>query len=198
MWPCLGLVACLVLLVRPIVAFTATLGAGLTRNERIFIGAMDPRGIVAASTAASFSAALVALGIGGADRLLPATFLVIVGTVTIYGLAATPLAGALGLREPEPEPGPGPRRRTVNMVGPMCVRLDVSGSGDRRCGLDACDVPAVGRQCPHHKYRGKDDQDRPQGVPGQPREADKCRQQRHDHANRPSPNFAAEEREPSQ
>ena len=101
-WPCVGLVVCLVLLVRPVVAFTATLGTSLTTNERVFIGAMDPRGIVAASTAASFSAPLVALGIGGADRLLPATFLVIVGTVTIYGLAATPLAGALGLREPEP------------------------------------------------------------------------------------------------
>ena len=30
------------------------------------------------------------------------TFLVIVGTVAIYGLAATPLARKLGLREPEP------------------------------------------------------------------------------------------------
>ena len=69
---------------------------------------MDPRGIVAASTAASFSAPLVALGIAGADRLLPAaaTFLVIVGTVTVYGLTAVPLAKALGLHQPEPEPEP--------------------------------------------------------------------------------------------
>jgi NhaP-type Na+/H+ or K+/H+ antiporter len=65
---------------------------------------MDPRGIVAASTAASFSAPLVAIGIAGADRLLPATFLVIVGTVTVYGLTAVPLAKALGLRQPEPKP----------------------------------------------------------------------------------------------
>ena len=73
----------------------------------------DPRGIVVASTAASFSAPLVALGIGGANRLLTATFLVIAGTVAIYGLAAAPLADVLGLREPEPDksphgtPGPG-------------------------------------------------------------------------------------------
>ena len=53
---------------------------------------MDPRGIVAASTAASFCAPLIALGIGGANRLLPATFLVIAGTVAIYGLAAAPLS----------------------------------------------------------------------------------------------------------
>lgn len=46
----------------------------LDRNERIYIGSMDPRSIVAATTAASFSASLVALGIGGAKDLLPATF----------------------------------------------------------------------------------------------------------------------------
>ena len=105
-WPCVALVAALVLLVRPLVAVSATIGGTLSRNERIFVGSMDPRGIVAASTAASFSAPLVALGIAGADRLLPATFLVIVGTVTVYGLTAVPLAKALGLHQPESEPGP--------------------------------------------------------------------------------------------
>ena len=108
-WPALGLVALLVLVVRPAVAVVATARSSLTRNERIFIGAMDPRGIVAASTAASFSAPLVKHGIGGADKLLPATFLVIVGTVAIYGLAAAPLARKLGLREPGPETSPAGR-----------------------------------------------------------------------------------------
>ena len=100
-WPSIALVALLVFLIRPIVAAVATVRTDLTRNERIFIGAMDPRGIVAASTAASFSAPLIALGLVGANELLPATFLVIVGTVAIYGLSATPLASALGLQEPE-------------------------------------------------------------------------------------------------
>ena len=103
LWPSLVLVAGLVLVVRPLVAVIATVRTNLTRNERIFIGAMDPRGIVAASTAANFSAPLVALGIAGAEKLLPATFLVIVGTVAIYGLSATPLAKALGLHEGKPE-----------------------------------------------------------------------------------------------
>jgi NhaP-type Na+/H+ or K+/H+ antiporter len=105
-WPALGLVAILVLLVRPAVALVATARSSLTRNERVFVGAMDPRGIVAASTAATFSAPLVASGIGGASKLLPATFLIIVGTVAIYGLGATPLAKALGLRKSEPDNGP--------------------------------------------------------------------------------------------
>ena len=51
-------------------------------------------------------APLVALHIGGANKLLAATFLVIVGTVAIYGLGAAPLASKLGLRQPEPEPEP--------------------------------------------------------------------------------------------
>jgi NhaP-type Na+/H+ or K+/H+ antiporter len=76
----------------------------LSLRERTFIGSMDPRGIVAASTAATFGPPLVSAGIGGADRLLPATFLVIVGTVTLYGLSAAPLARLLGLGEPG-EPG---------------------------------------------------------------------------------------------
>lgn len=105
-WPALALVALLVLLVCPAVAVVATVRTSLTRNERIFVGSMDPRGIVAASTAATFTAPLVALHIGGADKLLAATFLVIVGTVAIYGLAATPLAKALGLHQPEPEKSP--------------------------------------------------------------------------------------------
>jgi NhaP-type Na+/H+ or K+/H+ antiporter len=102
-WPTIGLIACLVLVVRPLVALVATFRTDLTRNERIFVGSMDPRGIVAASTAATFSASLVTLGIGGANKLLPATFLVIVGTVTVYGLGAVPLVRALGLAGDERE-----------------------------------------------------------------------------------------------
>ncbi len=106
-WPALALIAGLVLLVRPMVAAAATMGTSLTARERVFIGWMDPRGIVAASTAATFTAPLVAAGIGGADTLLPVTFLVIVGTVSIYGLSATPLARLLGLAESATDVGLG-------------------------------------------------------------------------------------------
>ena len=95
--PSIALVVLLVLVVRPAVALVATWGTDLSRRERVFVGAMHPRGIIAASTAASFASPLVDVGLGGADQLLPATFLVIVGTAAIYGLAAAPLARALGL-----------------------------------------------------------------------------------------------------
>jgi NhaP-type Na+/H+ or K+/H+ antiporter len=96
-WPSVALVACLIVVVRPLVAAAATVRTDLTGRERVFIGLIDPRGIVAASTAATFAAPLAELGVVGADDLLPVTFLVIVGTVTIYGLAAAPAARRLGL-----------------------------------------------------------------------------------------------------
>jgi NhaP-type Na+/H+ or K+/H+ antiporter len=98
--PTIGLVALLVLIVRPLVAVLATLGTDLSRGERLFAGWMAPRGIVAAATASTFSAALVSRGIAGADRILPVTFLVIVATVTLYGLTAAPAAGLLGVVRP--------------------------------------------------------------------------------------------------
>jgi NhaP-type Na+/H+ or K+/H+ antiporter len=95
--PTLGLVAVLVLVTRPLVAWASTLRTDLSRGERGFVGWMAPRGIVAASTASAFSATLVAHGIRGASKILPATFLVIVATVTLYGLTAAPVARLLGV-----------------------------------------------------------------------------------------------------
>lgn len=97
--PCLGVVAVLVLVLRPATALLLTFRSGLTLRERTFVGWMAPRGIVAASTAASFSAALVALGVPDSEVLLPVTFLVIVGTVVFYSATAVPMAALLGLRE---------------------------------------------------------------------------------------------------
>ena len=90
--PTLGLVAVLVLITRPLVAFLATVRTDLTRGERQFTGWMAPRGIVAAATASTFSAGLAAKGVGGASKILPVTFVVIVATVAVYGLTAVPVA----------------------------------------------------------------------------------------------------------
>ncbi len=98
--PTLALVAVLVLAARPIAAFASTLGTDLTRGGRAFIGWMAPRGIVAAATASTFAAGLVAKGIGGAGKILPVTFVVIVATVTLYGLTAVPAARRLGVSRP--------------------------------------------------------------------------------------------------
>jgi NhaP-type Na+/H+ or K+/H+ antiporter len=98
--PTLALVAVLVLVARPVAAFAATLRTDLSKGERGFIGWMAPHGIVAAATASTFTAGLVAKGIGGAAKILPATFIVIVATVTLYGLTAAPAARRLGVTRP--------------------------------------------------------------------------------------------------
>jgi NhaP-type Na+/H+ or K+/H+ antiporter len=98
--PTLGLVAVLVLVTRPLVAFLATIRTELTRGERAFTGWMAPRGIVAAATASTFGATLAASHVGGASKILPVTFLVIVATVAIYGLTAVPVARRLHVTRP--------------------------------------------------------------------------------------------------
>jgi NhaP-type Na+/H+ or K+/H+ antiporter len=98
--PALGLVAVLVLVTRPLVALLATARTDLTRGERAFTGWMAPRGIVAAATASTFGTGLAANHVGGAAKILPVTFLVIVATVAVYGLTAVPVARRLGVTRP--------------------------------------------------------------------------------------------------
>ncbi|MEV4784429.1 cation:proton antiporter [Streptomyces tuirus] len=98
--PSLALVAALVLVVRPLVTMGAAARTRLGPGERGFIGWMAPRGIVAAATASTYSAALVDTGLHGADKILPITFLVIVGTVLVYALTARPVAARLGVVRP--------------------------------------------------------------------------------------------------
>ncbi|MFF4276995.1 cation:proton antiporter [Streptomyces sp. NPDC001536] len=125
--PALALIAILVLVVRPLVAFAATARSGLGRGERAFIGWMDPRGIVAAATASAFSANLVQRGESGAARILPVTFLVIVGTVLLYSLTAAPVARRLGVVKPA-----GTR---ILLVGGEAWVVDL-GRALRSAGLD--------------------------------------------------------------
>jgi NhaP-type Na+/H+ or K+/H+ antiporter len=98
--PTLALIAILVLVTRPLVAFLATLRTDMTSGERAFTGWMAPRGIIAAATASTFSAGLVAQHVQGASKILPVTFLVIVVTVALYGLTAVPVARLLHVTRP--------------------------------------------------------------------------------------------------
>lgn len=98
--PSLIVAALLVVVVRPLVGLSCTLRSSLTLRERLFIGSLSPRGIVAAATASSVGAALVVAKVPGADELLPVAFIIIAATVTVYGLGAGFLARALGLADP--------------------------------------------------------------------------------------------------
>jgi NhaP-type Na+/H+ or K+/H+ antiporter len=95
--PGIALIAIMVLLIRPLVVLIATRGSPLTRNERAFMAWLAPRGIVAAATASAFGPTLAQAGVKGAGKILPIAFIVIFGTVAVYGLTAAPLARRLGL-----------------------------------------------------------------------------------------------------
>ncbi|MFY9774594.1 MAG: cation:proton antiporter [Trebonia sp.] len=69
--PTLGLVAVLVVVTRPLVAFLATIRTELTRGERAFTGWMAPRGIVAAATASTSAATLAASTSAARPRSCP-------------------------------------------------------------------------------------------------------------------------------
>lgn len=103
-WWGLAFLAVVILLVRPLAVGLATLGSDVRRNERLLLGWIHPRGIVAAAVAS-----LLALDFKGtpledqANQLVLVTFLVIVGTVAVYGLTLGPVARWLGLAGGEPQ-----------------------------------------------------------------------------------------------
>ncbi len=93
----------LIVVVRPVSVAISTLGSNLNWKERVLLGFMAPRGIVAAAVASLFALKLVEEGYADAERLVPVTFLVIVGTVAVYGLSAPAVARWLGLANPNPQ-----------------------------------------------------------------------------------------------
>lgn len=96
-------VGVLILVVRPAATLLSTLGSVLTWRERAFLSFMAPRGIVAAAVSALFALELAAVGYVGAERIASITFVVIVGTVAVYGIASAPVARLLGVATPDPQ-----------------------------------------------------------------------------------------------
>lgn len=105
----LAFVAFLIFVVRPAAVLLSTLGTGLTRKEVIFLAWFAPRGVVCAAVASLFGALLADPAytnghpIPEAAGMATLAFLVIICTVTVYGLTAKPLARYLGLAEADPQ-----------------------------------------------------------------------------------------------
>ena len=97
----LGLALVLVLIVRPLVAATCTIGAASMKpRERAFLACMAPRGIVAAATASFFSLRLEQLH-QPSEMLVPVTFAIIILLALLYGLGARPATRLLHLERPQ-------------------------------------------------------------------------------------------------
>ncbi|MBZ0274240.1 cation:proton antiporter, partial [bacterium] len=95
--------AFLIVVVRPVAVWVSTFRSGFGAPEKLFLAAFAPRGIVAASVSAIFGFKLAAIGYPDAERLMPLTFTIIVGTVLIYGLFTPIIARALSISNPDPQ-----------------------------------------------------------------------------------------------
>jgi len=99
-WAGVGVLATLMLVVRPLAVWISTRGTGIPLKEQVFLAAIAPRGIVAAAIASLTSQAIGARAAAQGAELRALVFLVIAGTVVGAGVIALPLATALGLRRP--------------------------------------------------------------------------------------------------
>jgi NhaP-type Na+/H+ or K+/H+ antiporter len=100
-WPGLGVVASLILLVRPLAVALATHRTELRVPERALLSWIAPRGIVAAAIASVAAVELERSGAPGASEIRAMVFLTITCTVVLAGVSAGPVARILGLRLPE-------------------------------------------------------------------------------------------------
>ncbi len=96
-WGGIVCVLMMMVFVRPISIWIATMGRELDFKEKVFLAWLAPRGIVTAAVASLFSIRLEQAGILGAGRLQGLVFLTILMTVGIQGLTAKPLANRLKL-----------------------------------------------------------------------------------------------------
>jgi len=91
-------VGLVLLLIRPLAVFTATIGSELTKRERLFIAALGPRGVVPASMAIYFAIRLNALGYAAeATSLLGLMFITIIVSVLATGVTANFIAQRTGV-----------------------------------------------------------------------------------------------------
>ena len=96
-WGGILTVLLLMLVIRPLCVFASTIGSTLTLRERLFLSAVSPRGVVAASVATFAALELDRVGFAGSDLLIGLVFMTVIGTVVIQGFTTPWLARLLGV-----------------------------------------------------------------------------------------------------
>ncbi len=100
-WSTVLFIAVMLFVVRPVTVFVSTIGAGLPWRERLLVGWIAPRGIVAVAVSSFFGASLLAEGYADGEVLIPLAFAMVFATVVLHGFTIGPLAKALGLASRE-------------------------------------------------------------------------------------------------
>ncbi|MBT8184491.1 MAG: cation:proton antiporter [Eudoraea sp.] len=96
-WNTLLLFLVVVFVIRPLGVFLSTGGSTLKLNEKIFIGWVGPRGIVAAGIASLFGSKLLLKGEPGAEYITPLVFMIVLGTVLLNATTARFFAKIVGV-----------------------------------------------------------------------------------------------------
>lgn len=96
-WNTVVLFAIVVFLIRPLGVFLSALGSNLKFKEKLFIGWVGPRGIVAAGIASLFGSKLMLRGEPGAEYITPLVFMIVLGTVLLNATTARLFAKAVGV-----------------------------------------------------------------------------------------------------
>lgn len=96
-WNTVALFAVIVFIIRPVGVFLSSQGSNLKLNEKIFIGWVGPRGIVAAGIASLFGSKLLAKGEPGAEYITPLVFMIVLGTVLLNATTARLFAKLIGV-----------------------------------------------------------------------------------------------------
>ena len=96
-WPIALTTAAILFVARPLAIGLATIGAKVSWAERLLVGWIGPRGVVAAAIAGVAGERLAKAGYADARLVLPLVFAVIASTVLLHGLSLAPLARRLGL-----------------------------------------------------------------------------------------------------
>ncbi|MCJ7557499.1 MAG: cation:proton antiporter [Gammaproteobacteria bacterium] len=100
-WRAVLLIMVVLFVARPIAIMLATSGSDMLFEDRILLGWIAPRGIVAAATAGLMGPRMAAAGYTDANVLLPLVFLVIFASVFLHGSSIGWLARRLGLASKE-------------------------------------------------------------------------------------------------
>lgn len=99
-WRGVAATAIMLVLVRPLSVLAGTAGTQLGWRQRVFVGFIGPRGIVAAAVTSLFATALTGAGVAGGQELRALIFLVIISSVLAAGLGGGLVGKLLGLRRP--------------------------------------------------------------------------------------------------
>ncbi|AZZ99390.1 sodium:proton antiporter [Pseudoalteromonas sp. R3] len=87
---------------RPLSIAVSTFGSDLPLRSRLLLAWIAPRGIVAAAVGSVFALSMMQSGYPDANKMVPLIFTVIIVTVILQSLTATPLARLLKVRQPAP------------------------------------------------------------------------------------------------